>query len=332
MIDDIYMRRCLQLASLGCGHVAPNPMVGALLVHNHTIIGEGYHRHYGGPHAEPIAIASVKDKSVLSQSTLYVNLEPCSHFGKTPPCAQLIIDSKIPRVVIGNTDPYPEVSGRGIKMLRQAGIEVKEGILQEEGEKLNKRFFTFHRYHRPYIILKWAQSADGYMDAIRAFGDGKQAEKLSSETTRRLVHKLRSEEAAIMVGTRTALLDNPSLTVRHWHGKHPLRIFTDRERKVPSSHNLLDSSTPTLAYTGETLAEILQDLFSKKVQSLLVEGGSSLLNSFLQLGLWDEIQTETVEKQLGAGIKAPSIAIIPDHICKYEQSIICSYTNRVTTK
>lgn len=329
---EMYMQRCLELAAKGCGHVAPNPMVGAVLVCEGKIIGEGYHRKYGGLHAEPTAIASVKNRDLLRRSTLYVNLEPCSHYGKTPPCAQLIIDCNIPHVVIGNTDPYPEVSGRGIKMLRQAGIEVTEGVLEEKCEQLNKRFFTFHRYRRPYIILKWAQSADGYMDGFREYGDGKTAEKLSSETTRRMVHKLRAEEAAIMVGTRTALLDNPSLTVRHWFGKQPLRIFIDKNNRAPRTHKLFDDAAPTLVYRSESLLEIVRDLYQRKIQSLIVEGGAKLIDSFLSLELWDEIQIETVDRFLHTGVKAPLPQEIPQQVYACEKAVISSYTNRKLPK
>lgn len=331
-LHETYMRRCLELAAKARGHVSPNPMVGALLVQEGKIIGEGYHRQHGGPHAEPIAIASVKDSKLLTSSTLYVSLEPCSHFGKTPPCAKLILDKKIPRVVVGSTDPYPEVSGRGITMLREGGVEVIENVLTEECEALNKRFFTFYRRRRPYIILKWAQSTDGFLDKIRTFGDGQQAVYLSSETTRRLVHKFRSEEDAIMVGTRTALLDNPSLTVRHWHGTHPTRIFIDRAGIVPRTHHLLNGQVETITYTSESLSEIMQDLYKRKIQSLLVEGGAALLNSFLTLGLWDEIQTETVKQCLHTGVEAPRIDLLPDSISNCKNSIISSYTNRKLPK
>lgn len=329
---ETYMRRCLELAAKACGHVSPNPMVGAVLVHENRIIGEGYHRRHGGPHAEPLAIASVADSQLLRSSTLYVSLEPCSHYGKTPPCAQLILDKKIPRVVVGSTDPFPQVSGRGIEMLRQGGVEVIENVLKDECEQLNKRFFTFYRHRRPYIILKWAQSADGFMDIERQYQDGQQATLLSSESTRRMVHKLRSEESAIMVGTRTALLDNPSLTVRHWYGRHPLRIFIDREGLIPASHHIRDDKAPTLVYTSETLLEITQDLYKRKVQSLVVEGGARLLNSFLSLGLWDEIQTETAGTSLQSGVKAPDIGLIPDKVFNCKKSVISSYTNRKLPK
>ncbi len=346
MQHEKYMRRCLELAVRGCGHVAPNPMVGAVVVCDGKIIGEGYHRQYGKPHAEPNAIASVKDTSLLKRSTLYVNLEPCSHFGKTPPCSQLIVDKQIPRVVVGMQDPYPQVSGNGIRMMRQNGIEVITDVLKDECEALNKRFLTFYLRFRPYIILKWAQSSDGFMDRVREFGDGQQAARLSSDYTRMQVHKLRAEEAAIMVGTRTAILDNPSLTVRHWQGKHPLRIFIDKDLSVPATHHLLDGSTPTLVFTslqkestscieyyrldfsGNILPQMMGCLYERKIQSLIVEGGAFLLNAFLEAGMWDEIHVETAGIPLGNGLKSPVLSVLPDHIYNCEKSIVSSYTNR----
>ncbi len=346
-----YMHRCLELAAKARGHTMPNPMVGAVIVHDGKIIGEGYHRQYGEAHAEPVAIASVQNQELLENSTLYVNLEPCSHFGKTPPCAKLIIEKKIPRVVVGGLDPYPKVSGRGVKMLQDAGIEVVVGVLEKECEALNKRFLIFHRFHRPYIILKWAQSSDRYMDIFREYGDGKQAVCFSSESTRMLVHKFRAEEGAIMVGTRTALLDNPSLTVRHWCGNHPLRIFIDKNLVVPETHHLLsDGKAQTLVFTEkmkkntsfveyyrldfsrDILPQILEVLYDKKIQSLIVEGGAYLLNEFMQSNIWDEMYLETVNVQLKEGVKSPVVTEFPDHIYNCEKSILSSYTNRKLPK
>ncbi|HEY2720248.1 MAG TPA: bifunctional diaminohydroxyphosphoribosylaminopyrimidine deaminase/5-amino-6-(5-phosphoribosylamino)uracil reductase RibD, partial [Chitinophagaceae bacterium] len=229
-IHDIYMHRCLDLARLGAGHVAPNPMVGAVLVHDERIIGEGYHQQYGGPHAEPNCIASVKkeEQHLISESILYVSLEPCAHYGKTPPCADLIIKNKIPRVVIGCFDPFEEVNGKGIEKLKGAGIDVLVGILEHECKKLNKRFFLYYQQHRPYIILKWAQSSNQKIGA----GAGNRT-YISNEFTNRLVHKWRSEEAAILVGTNTALQDDPELTTRSWIGNNPRRLVMDMDLKLP---------------------------------------------------------------------------------------------------
>lgn len=346
------MLRCLELAAKGIGFVAPNPMVGAVIVYQDKIIGEGYHRKYGSAHAEPEAIASVRDKSLLSDSTLYVNLEPCSHFGKTPPCAQLIIDRKIPRVFVGGLDPYPEVCGRGISLLQSAGIEVTTGLLQPECEALNKRFLTFHRYHRPYIFLKWAQSADGFIDSNRMSGDSCPPVQFSGKMARIAVHKMRSEESAILAGTRTALLDNPSLTVRYWKGgKHPWRILLDKDLRVPEDYHLLDGKTATLVFTHrekqstpfiqyyrlnfekDILPQMMSALYELKIQSLIVEGGTYLLNSFLSADLWDEMIVETSHIRLGDGWKAPELTIFPDTFYAYDgKSIVSSYTNRKIPK
>lgn len=343
-----YMLRCLELAVKGRGLVAPNPMVGAVVVCDGKIIGEGYHRKYGSVHAEPAAIASVRDESLLEESVLYVNLEPCSHFGKTPPCAQLIIDKKIPRVYVGGLDPYPEVSGRGLRMLREAGVEVTVGLLQAECEALNKRFLTFHRRRRPYIFLKWAQSSDGFMDRNRTLGDGLPAVQFSGGLTRMMVHKMRSEESAILVGTGTALLDNPSLTVRYWEGRNPLRIAIDKDLKIPENYHLPDGKTETLIFTSkekknvshvwyyrldfdkDIFPQMMSVLYEMKIQSLIVEGGSRLLNGLIAAGLWDEILVETSSVRLESGLKAPELSLIPDSVYKCEKSIHYSFTNKLS--
>jgi len=321
--DDTYMQRCLQLALLGAGSVAPNPMVGAVLVYDNVIIGEGYHQQYGKAHAEVNCINSVGEqyKTVIEKSTLYVSLEPCAHFGKTPPCADLIIANKIPRVVIGCMDNYLEVNGRGIEKLRSAGIEVITGVLEREAVELNRRFFTFHQLLRPYIILKWAESKDG---KIAKKDYSKVA--ISSEYCNRLVHKWRSEEAAIMVGTNTALYDNPSLTTRLWEGNDPVRILLDRNLKIPASHHLLDGKTKTIIFNnskseeGEHIVysklvasesiiqQVLKKLYQLKILSVLVEGGAKLLQSLIDAGYWDEARVIVNEQLIiGEGVDGPSL-------------------------
>ena len=347
--DEKYMRRCLHLAQFGQGHVAPNPMVGSVIVHNQTIIGEGFHQLYGGPHAEVNAITSVKDPGLLKKSTLYVNLEPCCHSGKTPPCTQLIIEKKIPRVVIGDEDPNPKVAGKGIRQLREAGIEVVDHVLSEDGQKLNKRFYTFHLEKRPYILLKWAQSADRLIDQKREERDGKKPIHFSNDYSQLWVHRMRANESAILVGTNTAILDNPQLTVRHWSGKNPLRVVIDRKGIIPPTSHLLDRTTPTLIYTDELhapisdlyrvipshpdfLSHLLNDLYQQKILSLIVEGGSLLLTSFLQSGLWDETQVEVSPLLLKEGVQAPVCLGHLSNIKKCKQTIIFTYKNNVYPK
>ncbi len=324
MEDIIYMRRCFELAQKGMGNVAPNPMVGAVIVHNGEIIGEGYHMKWGGPHAEVNAVTSVKDHSLLKESKIYVSLEPCSHYGKTPPCAKLILEKGIPEVIISNGDPFPEVAGRGIRMLQEGGVKVRTGILEEEGWLVNRRFFTFHQKKRPFVILKWAQSEDGFMDIIRTKEEP--AFRFSNETTQKISHQLRANEAAILVGTETALMDNPSLTVRHCKGDNPLRILIDRNLRVPFHHNIYNGEAPTLVFTekegalvdqaefvtipfndrAQQLNAIMEVLYEKKIQSIIVEGGSKILQSFISANLWDEMHVEVVNGlKLDSGVVAP---------------------------
>lgn len=320
--DEKYIRRCIQLARNGMCNAAPNPMVGAVIVHNDRIIGEGYHARCGEGHAEVNAIRSVKDESLLQESTIYVSLEPCSHYGKTPPCADLIIRKGIPRVVVGCVDPFSLVSGRGIQKLKDAGIDVKVGVLEAECRQLIKRFVTFNTQQRPYITLKWAESADGFIDINREEG---QPVVLSTPITSMYVHKQRAEHHAILVGRKTALLDNPSLTTRNWYGKNPVRLVIDKELTLPTSLKLFDGSAPTWVFTAQDkastsqvtyfkldfsrsiLPQILQKLYENKLQALLVEGGSRLLQSFIDEGLWDEIYTEHSAKVLENGVKGPVI-------------------------
>ena len=324
VVEEKFMARCIELARGGEGNTAPNPMVGAVIVHNGKIIGEGFHRKCGEAHAEVNAVGSVGDETLLRDSTIYVSLEPCSHYGKTPPCAELIIKKGIPRVVVGTLDPFPEVSGRGVRMLREAGVEVVTGVLEKEARALNPAFMTFQILKRPYIYLKWAQSADGFMDAHREAASVPPVLLSSAETLRR-VHRLRSEVAAIMVGTRTAVLDNPSLTVRHWAGKSPVRVVLDQTLKLPADAHLLDGAVRTLVFTAceagsrpnveyvridfgqEVLPQVLQYLYEQKLDSLMVEGGAALLGSFLGAGLWDEAWVETAPAVLGSGVKAPAV-------------------------
>ena len=323
-VEEKYMARCIELAKGGRGNVSPNPMVGAVVVHKGRIIGEGFHRKCGEAHAEVNAIASVKDESLLKDSTIYVSLEPCSHYGKTPPCAELIIRKGIPRVVVGCLDPFPEVSGRGVRMLREAGVEVVTGVMEEEARALNKAFMTLQTKGRPYIILKWAQSEDGFIDRLRT-DVSEPVTVLSSPETSRLVHKLRSEVAAIMVGTRTALLDNPSLNVRHWSGNSPVRVVLDRRLVIPDSYRLLNGFSRTLIFTekevenrenmeyiridfeGPVIRQVLDHLAARKLDSLLVEGGAQLINSFVEADVWDEARVETAPVRLYQGGHAPML-------------------------
>lgn len=338
LIDNKYMARCIQLARNGMGNVSPNPMVGAVLVHNDKIIGEGYHRKYGEAHAEVNAIASVKNERLLTESTLYVNLEPCSHYGKTPPCSQLIIEKKIPHVVIATLDPFPEVSGRGVKMLQAAGIQVTTGILEKQAIELNKRFIWFHEHKSPYVILKWAQSADGYMDEYGRLPEVAPIQ-ISSPATRRLVHKLRSEVDAIMVGRNTACLDNPSLTTRYWSGRNPTRILVDRLLKISPNSSLYDGAAPTIIFTNQMpephpnvdfvllnttediLFQVKKELYLRNLQTLMVEGGAFLLDCFLQSGV-NEVRVETSSLWMENGVPAPKVAMPLKECRKMDNSVI----------
>lgn len=319
--DEKYMMRCIQLAQNGKLGAAPNPMVGAVVVCDGRIIGEGYHAKCGEAHAEVNAINSVKNESLLRRSTLYVSLEPCAHYGKTPPCAKLIVSKGIPKVVIGCQDPFSKVAGKGIEILKQAGCEVVVGVLEKACQDLNKAFFTVQLKHRPFITLKWAQSADGFMDVER--NDGEPV-KLSSPLTQLIAHKRRAEHQAIIVGTQTARLDNPSLNVRDWCGPQPLRIVIDKDLTLPRHLHLFDGSQPTLVVTekNETIAgamtlqvdfnqsilpQLMEELQRRNIQSLLVEGGSKLLQSFIDEGLWDEAYVEHCPQVLGHGILSPSL-------------------------
>jgi len=323
-----YMSRCLQLAQFGVGHVAPNPMVGALLVYDDKIIGEGFHVRYGDSHAEPNAINSVQNKDLLRKSTLYVNLEPCSHYGKTPPCADLIVQSGIPKVVIGTLDPNPKVAGRGVEILKNVGIEVEVGVLEEECNELNKRFFIYHEKKRPYVLLKWAQTMDGFLDKKRT-SSIEPPLIISNEITKLFTHKMRSENQAILVGANTVLLDNPSLTVRNWSGRSPIRVAIDRLGRMPTDYNLLDGKISTIVFSEKyhtnehnlefvkisfdehLLENVLKSLYERNIHSVLVEGGASILNSFIQFGFWDEANVEIAPIKIGDGVKAPILNSLP---------------------
>lgn len=322
-----YMRRCLELAELGMGNVSPNPMVGAVIVYDGRIIGEGYHQKYGEAHAEVNAVKQVADKysdhaELLSRSTIYVSLEPCAHYGKTPPCADLIIRHHIPKVVVGCRDPFEQVNGRGIEKLLAAGIEVTTGVLEDECKWLNRRFFTRVQKHRPYVILKWAQTADGFF----APADGSQFWITGAES-RKLVHQWRGEEDAILVGTNTVTSDNPQLNVRYAKGRPPKRIVIDRKLKLQDSSNVFDHSVETFVFNevktdieGKNKYIALEDfdnyvpqyilyqLYLQDIQSVIIEGGAFTLNSFIHAGLWDEARIFTGKATLNEGIKAPVVA------------------------
>lgn len=340
--DERYMRRVLELAMLGSGHVSSNPMVGCVVVKDNQIIGEGYHEKFGQAHAEVQAIQSVADKSLLEGATLYVNLEPCSHYGKTPPCSHLIVEHKIARVVFANIDPNPLIAGAGFEYLMSNGIEVIQGILEEEGRELNRRFFTYMENKRPYIILKWAETADGFL-AKENFD----SKWISNDLSRKLVHKWRTEEDVVLVGTNTALYDNPQLNVRDWTGRNPVRAFIDKQLQVPVGAHLLDASQETICYNhleqdvrnlveyvkvdplDDMLDVIIQDMYVRKHLSILVEGGTHLVKSFMKKGLWDEIRIFRSPNEFGAGIESPVVRakafshemILDDELIVYRNKI-----------
>ena len=313
------MQRAFELARLGKGTVSPNPLVGCVIVHDERIIGEGWHQRYGEAHAEVNAIRSVNDKNLLKESTVYVNLEPCSHTGKTPPCADLLIQSAVKKVVIANEDSNPLVAGNGIRKLKSAGIDVVTGVLEKQGRELNQRFFTFIENERPYIILKWAQTADGFIAR-----ENYESRWISNEFSRQLVHRWRSEEDAVLIGTKTAAHDNPHLSVRDWSGRNPVRIVVDRFLRLPKSLHLFDSSQKTICYNvlkneehnnpnyirldeATFLDQLIHDLFKRKIQSVIVEGGALTLNLFIKSGMWDEARVFRSQRSFGQGIEAPAL-------------------------
>lgn len=314
--DEQFMQRALDLATLGKSSVSPNPLVGCVIVCNEKIIGEGWHKQYGGPHAEVNAIHSVRSTELLADSTVYVSLEPCAHHGKTPPCADLLISRRVKKVVVATEDPNPLVGGKGIVRMRNAGIEIVVGVLEGKAREMNKRFFTSMEKHRPYIILKWAQTKDGHF--ARKNLDSKW---ISGEESRKLVHKWRGEEDAILVGSRTARVDNPLLTCRTWLGRNPVRVVLDRNLVLGGELNIFNEEAETIRYhttddksKGNVrvneeffLKEVLQDLCSRNIQSLFVEGGSQILNSFIEKNLWDEARVFISKKSFGEGIEAPIV-------------------------
>ena len=340
MTDEIYMKRCIDLAKKAVGYTYPNPLVGSVIVHNGLIIGEGFHQKAGENHAEINAINSVEKKDLLKESTIYVSLEPCSHFGKTPPCANKIIETGFKKVVIGTLDSHEKVNGKGKKLIEEAGIEVVSGVLEKECQELNKRFFTFHRKKRPFIILKWAESGDGFLDQ-----DFKPTQ-IGNSLTKQFVHQLRSEEHAILVGTNTALTDNPGLTTREITGRNPVRILIDFELKVPLNFNLYNNEAPTLIFNAlkdseeknikfikiekeNFLENLIQKLYENQIQSVIVEGGSFTLQQFIDAGIWDAaIIIKNKNLKLSNGTKAPEFhhenfetKIFRDNIIEFHKNL-----------
>lgn len=345
-IHEKFMFRCIQLAKNGLGKTYPNPLVGSVIVVDNKIIGEGWHQKSGEVHAEVHAILSVENKDLLKQATIYINLEPCSHYGKTPPCSDLIIQSGIKKVVVGSLDPNPKVAGKGIKKLIDARCEVHSGILEKECSELNKRFFTFHRKHRPFIILKWAETIDGYIAPDPKTRVGQKPVWITNSYSRQISHKLRSEEMAILVGTRTAKQDNPSLTTRDWAGKNPIRIVIDRTLKLPSTLSIFNEATETIVITEkektttknisfETIdffrpiaSQICRILYKRNIQSVIIEGGSKTIQNFINENLWDEAYVFSGDQNFQNGVVSPKFSgkliskqkIITDKLYVYQNN------------
>jgi diaminohydroxyphosphoribosylaminopyrimidine deaminase/5-amino-6-(5-phosphoribosylamino)uracil reductase len=329
--NEKYIARCIELARNGLGTSYPNPLVGSVIVYDNKIIGEGWHRRAGEPHAEVNAINSVKDKSLIKKATIYVSLEPCSHFGKTPPCCDFIIKNKIPNVVVGTVDPNVKVAGNGIKKLIEAGVKVTVGVLEDECNELNKRFFTFHQKKRPYIILKWAESQDGYIAPDATFRkklnhNEKKPVWITSPYSRQLVHKWRSEEQAILVGTQTVIDDNPKLDVRNWTGNNPIRLVLDTNNRIPSNSHIFDNQAETIIFTkiignidkeklifdiigfGKNIASQLAEAMHRhQIQSVIIEGGRQTLQTFIDANLWDEARIFSGNTIFTQGISAPTL-------------------------
>jgi len=338
-----YMMRCIELAKKGLGTTYPNPLVGSVIVYNNKIIGEGWHLKAGMPHAEVNAIQSVSNQSLLKDSTIYVSLEPCSHFGKTPPCADLIIEKGIKNIVIGSLDPNPKVAGKGVIKLKEAGCNVVENVLKKECDELNKRFFTYHIKKRPFITLKWAQTQDGFIAP-----KNKEINKpvwITNKQSRQLVHKWRAEEQAILVGTKTVLDDNPSLTTRDWQGNSPIRIILDRNLKIPAESLVLDGNVQTIIITekksvnrenlifetinfsNEISNQICDLLYRYKIQSVIVEGGAKTIQTFIDTNLWDEARAFTGKSIFKEGTKAPVLKNKISSEEKIKDDIIRTYKN-----
>ena len=324
-IHEKYIKRCIELAKNGLGATYPNPLVGSVIVHRDSIIGEGWHQKAGAPHAEVNAVNSVKDESLLKKSTIYVSLEPCSHFGKTPPCSDLIIAKGIKKVVIGTVDPFAEVAGRGIKKLMEAGCEVQVGVLEKECQDLNKRFFTFHQKKRPYIILKWAQTTDGFI--APKIQEKREPVWITNQYSKQLVHKWRSEEQAILLGTNTAIADNPKLNTRLWKGENPVRVVIDKDLKIPQESALFDGTIKTIVLTENVKSsgsnnlvfekvnfqqnlplQICEILYRHNLQSVIIEGGAKTLQTFIDNNLWDEARVFTGISEFHKGVKAPEFS------------------------
>lgn len=347
-IHENYIKRCIQIAKNGLGSTAPNPMVGCVIVANNTIIGEGFTSPYGGNHAEVNAIQSVKNKELLKNATLYVTLEPCSHFGKTPPCSDLIIASEIPKVVIGAMDIHSKVAGKGIEKLKSAGCEVIVGVLEDECKEHHKRFFTFHSKKRPYIILKWAETLDGFI-APKSKNEKKPV-WITNELSRQLVHKWRAEEQAILVGTQTVMEDNPSLTVRDWTGKHPIKVVLDQHLRLDKDSNVFDASAETIVISAKTedgrrkteakittiswenqasiAQEICNVLHQSNITSIIIEGGRQTLQTFIDANLWDEARVFTGNIHFNGGINAPTISAKITSETQIDGDVLRVYTNQ----
>ena len=344
-LHEKYISRCIELAKNGLGTTYPNPLVGSVIVYDGKIIGEGWHKKSGEPHAEVNAVNSVKDKTLLKKATIYVSLEPCSHFGKTPPCCDLIIKNEIPNIVIGTVDPNIKVAGNGIKKLIDAGAAVTVGILEKECKKLNKRFFTFHEKKRPYIILKWAESQDGFIAPSKNIRNEQKPFWITNEFSRQLAHKWRSEEQAILVGTNTVIDDNPRLDVRDWSGNNPIRIILDKNNRIQNDRHVLDNQTTTIIlcqsitsinsentiferidFDKNIAPQIIEVLYKHKIQSLIIEGGRQTLQTFIDENLWDEARIFVGNESLENGTKAPIVVMknIEKHTIENDELIILS--------
>ena len=344
-IHEKYMNRCIQLAKNGLGKTYPNPLVGSVLVVNDKIIGEGWHKKAGEPHAEVNAINSVKDAKLLKEATIYVSLEPCSHYGKTPPCANLIVESGIKNVVIGSVDTNSIVSGKGIEHLEKNGCNVILGILESECIELNKRFFTFHNKNRPFIILKWAETVDGFIDIIRNENTANGINWISNSYSQQFVHKMRAEEQAILVGTTTVLNDDPTLNARNWFGKNPIRIVIDKDMKISKKHHVFDKKATTIILTEQIIErnsnpniiyetiifennlseEICKVLYKNEIQSVIIEGGANTLQQFIDANLWDETFIFVGEANFIHGLKAPKLNREPNSVEKIKNDYLKFY-------